>query len=174
MDKDIKKIYDLLNKISVFKDMPQCKTCGSSCAAPRWMSWLLPEEVERFEKKYKLKLIKVGNVAFLKKGHCILHKKGVGCTIYNNRALECRLNPVLFLKINGEMWWILITYCPIINNSNKEELDNIKTKVKAYIKEVEKLLTPKIKKEMEEIGDAINTFENLVENKDYIKVVKFN
>ncbi|MFA5993174.1 MAG: YkgJ family cysteine cluster protein [Candidatus Pacearchaeota archaeon] len=173
MDKDIQKIYDLLSRISIFKDMPQCKTCGSSCAAPQWMSWLLPEEVKRFE-DYGMKLIKIGNVTFLKKGYCSLHKKNIGCTVYNDRALECRLNPVLFLKINGELWWILIKYCPIVSKANKEELDKIKIKVKSYVKEVEKLITPKIKKEMEEISDTINTFENLIENKDYIKVVKFD
>lgn len=172
MEEDIQKIYNLLSKISVFKNMPQCKTCDSACGAPRWSSWLLPEEAERLEKEQGLSVIKIKGVNFLKDGPCKLYKNGMGCTIYNRRPLECRLSPITIIKSGKDLWWALQVYCPIVGKANKDELEKIKSKVKEYVEKVEKLLTPKIKKDLLDIENAVNAAETLVENVDYIKVKK--
>ncbi|MFA6422457.1 MAG: hypothetical protein WCV92_03605 [Candidatus Buchananbacteria bacterium] len=171
MTEELKNLYANIHVNHVFKDMEECKNCSISCSAPKWISWLLPDEVDTY-KKYGFNLIQSGKANFFKDGHCHKCKEGVGCTIYDERSLECRLTPLTVLKIENELWWILTKVCPIIKNSNQNKLEEIILKVNLSIDEIETAMTQSILEKISDICDSINNFTNLHNGEDYIKVRK--
>ena len=169
MDNDLQKIYSVLKETKLFENMPKCVGCNKACVGEKWKSWLLKEEFNRLKNYFKI--TKVGNAIFFKDGKCSLFKDG-RCSIYEIRPLECRLNPVAFLKIDNELWWILNTSCPVINKTKDKDLKKLIQKVKDFIEKIEPYFTPEIQNQIVEICEAINTFTNLKENVDFIRIIK--
>lgn len=108
------------------KTLVNCSKCSHCCS--RDFIYLYPFEVE-FYKKIGANVIEKDGVGYFKKEtiHCpFLDKSGLGCTIYENRPITCRIFPLEIIAKDGILHWAKYNapFCTV-NNRVKENFLNI-------------------------------------------------
>ena len=160
---EIEKLYKAIDESHFFDHFKKCSTCPVLCARKKNIHWLLTAEAKRLENL--LPVSKVKNANFFEGGLCPLLKNKC-CSIYQNRPLECRLNPVSIYEIGGHLYWILYKICPAVKHAN--DLDDFIVECKNFINKLEPHITPEMQIEFREISRDIKTFDPLVHEKDFI------
>lgn len=159
----IEKLYKAIDESHFFDHFTECSTCPILCARKKNIHWLLTVESEQL--KNLLPVSKVKNAHFFEGGLCpLLNNKR--CSIYNNRPLECRLNPISIYEIDGSLYWILYKICPAVKHAT--DLDEFIMGCKNFINKLEPQITPGIQDEFRQISRAIKTFDPLVHEIDFI------
>jgi len=168
MSEDLKKLYDVIQKNTIFNEKEICENCPIICSREQKWHWLLPNEVERLKNKMWIEN-KFGSF-FFEGGKCPL-LKNTNCDIYENRPLECKLSPLSLYYKNGKLSWIIDISCPYFKKYGKNKM--FWKKVNKFINTIEDCFTENTIKNIIEISKAIDQFDPLIENKDFIIIKKF-
>ena len=168
MKSDLKKLYSVIEKNSIFKENKICENCPILCSRRQEWHWLLPEEAEKLKDKMPIK--NKFDSFFFEGGKCPL-LKNKNCSIYNNRPLECRLSPLAFYYNDNKLFWILDIKCPYFKRYKNNKI--FWSKVNNFISEIEPYFTKKIVKNLIEISRAVRKLNPLIEKRDYIKIIEF-
>ena len=168
MNKNLEKLYSIIQENLIFTEKEICETCPILCSREQKWHWLLPEEAGKL--KTRMKIENKFGAFFFEGGRCPLLKNR-NCSIYKDRPLECRLSPLSLYYINGKLFWIIDIGCPYF----KKYKDNkaFWNKVNDFISKIEPYFAEKIVKNLIEISNAIQKFDPLIENKDFIKIREF-
>jgi len=161
----LKRLYEAINEQKIFDNFDECTECPVVCSRKQNIHWLLPEEAGRL--KEFMKVTKIGDAYFFEGGLCPL-LKDKHCSIYSDRPLECRLNPLSIYEIEGDLYWIVYLECPIMKKRGKEFIE----KLKMGIKSISPFITRSMKGEFRKISKAIKSFDPLVEGRDFIRIAK--
>lgn len=101
-----------------------CTQCGDCCTGEPGYVWLNSEEIDRLAKRLgetrgkflQLYVKSVGvrrSLRELPDGSCVFFRKGVGCTVYEDRPRQCRTWPFWESNIrNREAWEYTCEICP--------------------------------------------------------------
>lgn len=159
-------LYKVINELRMFEDFEECKDCPVLCARKQNIHWLLPQEAEKL--RGPMNVTKINDAHFFDGGLCPLLKEK-HCSIYSERPLECRLNPLSVHEIEGELYWILYLECPIVKKRPKEEFIE---RLKLGITIITPFITEELKGEFRKISKAIKSFEPLIEERNFIRIAK--
>jgi len=159
----MENLYKAIDGSHFFDHFKKCSTCPVLCARKKNIHWLLTVEAEELKNLFSIS--KVKNAHFFEGGLCPL-LKNKRCSIYQNRPLECRLNPISIYEIGGHLYWILYKICPAVKHAN--DLDDFIVECKNFINKLEPHITPEMQIEFREISRDIKTFDPLVHEKDFI------
>jgi Fe-S-cluster containining protein len=165
---EIKKLYQIIEKTGLFKNFPECKGCAIACIVKKNVTWL--SNVEAKKSRNLLKISKEGKSYFFEAQPCPLLSKEKRCTIYKERPFECRVNPLTIYEIDGDLWWVLYTECPIVGKA--KDLSKVISMAKEFIKQIEPYVTQNIRNELRQKSSDIRKFDPLIVGKDVIKVKK--
>jgi Fe-S-cluster containining protein len=167
INKRIEKLYRVIDESHFFDHFTECSTCPVICARKKNIHWLLTVETERLKNLFSI--LKVKNAHFFEGGLCPLLKNKC-CTIYQNRPLECRLNPISIYEIGDKLYWILYKICPAVKHANN--LEEFISECKIFINKLESHIIPELRNEFREISRAIKTFDPLFHERDFIVLKK--
>lgn len=159
----IEKLYKAIDESHFFDHFTECPTCPVLCARKKNIHWLLTVETERL--KNLLSVSKVKNTHFFEGGLCPL-LKNKRCSVYKNRPLECRLNPISIYEIGSHFYWIVYKICPAVKHA--EDLEGFVLKCKNFIDKLEPHITTEMQDEFRQISKAIKMFDPLIHEKDFI------
>ena len=165
--KKLKTLYANLDDAGLTIAYEKCNVCPLRCRRETYVHWLLPEEYVFF-REMGMDVLEIPTPCnetikayFFKGGDCKYISK-TGCIIYENRPLECRLNPISIYNSD----FVIYKNCPAFIDNSKKTLDNAKIvlpdlreilapwrKYFMYLTSVISQLQPSIKDEMFVIGN---------------------
>lgn len=161
----LENLYKAIKEQGMFEGFSECETCHVLCSRKQNIHWLLKEEAERL--KEKMRISKIRDAYFFEGGLCPL-LKDKRCSIYERRPLECRLNPVSIYEIDGKLYWILYTECPVVQRRK----NLLMKKLKGCLKKINPFVDEEIREEFRRISEAIKSFDPLVEGRDFIRIME--
>jgi len=168
IEQELKDLYSIIEENSIFTEKEICETCPTLCARKQKWHWLLPEEAE--ELKGKMRVENKFGAFFFSGGKCPM-LKNTHCSIYEDRPLECRLSPLSLYHTGGKLFWIIDIKCPYFERYKNEK--KFWKKADVFISKIEPFFTSKIVKDLINISKAIQKFDSLIENKDFIKIREY-
>lgn len=119
---DISELYDLFKILTA---QPECRTC-SLCEEHVGLVYLLDSEAEKAKNSSLPVLTTSTGVQYLgrtREGWCCSFDPDANtCRIYEQRPLCCRIYPLDLMQLDGEIWWVIHSECPIAQRFQRERM----------------------------------------------------
>lgn len=110
---DFRRAYSALMALS---SQPECDTCRL-CEENVGLVYVFKKEAARSESLRRSTCKTSESVAYVQRtrdGWCTHFSVEAGrCGVYEARPLCCRLYPLDLMQLDGEIWWVLHSECPI-------------------------------------------------------------
>ncbi len=164
----LESLYKTVAEQKTFSGFGECASCFQLCSRSKNIHWLLTEEAEKLSSF--LNISKINGAFFFEGGLCRLLKDG-HCSIYENRPLECRLNPLSIYEVGGQLHWIIYLSCPVVHKHPILEFLEV---LGPKINSIEAAMSENVKNEFRSISRAINSFEPLVPGRDFLLLKRFS
>jgi Fe-S-cluster containining protein len=146
------RIYQLLSPLRSQRECETCRLCEENVG----LVYLLGNEAQRVERLGVTVVRTADGIEYIARAPGGSVAKGVGeprvtdqteachwcscfdpdtnrCRIYDDRPLCCRIYPLDLMRLEGQLWWVIHSECPIAQRFEKEHQLHILVAITAAI-----------------------------------------